>query len=58
MKKEFITPMIKTVMLSARDRVLRVLESGNPGSDTDSKMTTYIDVRPEEKDHWYGLNRQ
>ena len=58
MRKEFVTPIIETETLSARDRVFNIFESDTSDSDIGGVMGTYRDIRKEEKDHWYGLNRQ
>lgn len=55
MKKEFITPVIETEKLTARDRVMSVLGASGESDTTD--YTPMKDVRPGETDHWYGFNR-
>ena len=53
MKKEFITPIIETEMLTPRETVMvRVLKASD-----ESVKTIITDTRPEENDHWYGSNR-
>ena len=56
MKKEFITPIIETELLTPQDRVMKTFVSEENTSSTEKTMRTYEDgTRPEENSHWYGF---
>ena len=60
MKKEFITPMIETEMLTARDRVMGIYADSDENAGGTEGMSSTKDsaaTRAGEDDHWYGIGR-
>lgn len=59
MKKEFITPVIETEVLSAQDSVMaRTLAGSDDAAEGYNVVKdTNTGIRVGEDDHWYGLNR-
>ena len=57
MKKEFITPIIETEMLTPRESIMRRLASGDPDNDVNGYEVIDGGTRPEENDHWNGFGR-
>ena len=55
MKKEFITPIIETEMLSPQDKVMRKTLVSGDEADSYENYGSVTDTRPEENSHWYGF---